>query len=106
METESKASNRPIKSRAEERDDPAIEHLGGDMVKEVVGVGFHRGGHRLEVGPGCLFNEAVADAYLASGRCGGGGGVGCAASAGDKVLEGGVRGDFLDRERIEVGVGG
>lgn len=74
-------------------------------MEEVVCDGVRRGGHGLEVGPGSLFHEAVADGYLAPRRSGGGGGVGGGSAAGDEVLEGCV-GDGLDRKGIEISVAG
>lgn len=72
--------------------------LGGETepeaAEEAGAGGAGGGGHGLEVGPGGLLHEAVADGDLGGGPAAGGGGVDSAAGAGrgggKEVLEGGV----------------
>lgn len=51
------------------------------------GGGAGRGGHGLEVGPGGLFDEAVANGDFVSGVGGGSGGGGVEGGARDEVFE-------------------
>jgi hypothetical protein len=52
--------------------------------------GARGGGHGLEVGPGGLFDQAVADRDLGPGGGGGGGGPNSSGGGGEEVFEGGV----------------
>ncbi|GFY97943.1 hypothetical protein Acr_12g0004840 [Actinidia rufa] len=78
---------------AEKRGDGTVEEVAGDFgpetEEEVAAVGFRRGGHGLEIGPGGLLHEVVADGDLAADGRGGGRGVDCG-GGGEEVLERGV----------------
>ena len=91
-------------NRAEEIGDGALGEIAGESgpeaVEEVVaGRGGRRGGHGLEVGPGGLLDEVVADGDLAASAAGGGGGLD--GGGGKEVLDGGV-GEWLDGDELEI----
>lgn len=82
---------------------------GGEAAEEVGGGGVAgRSGHGLEVGPGCLLDEAVADGNLLAGVGGGGGGVDGGVGRREDVSEGrvgggggGFQGDQLQARRAQ-----
>ncbi|KAI8017036.1 hypothetical protein LOK49_LG04G02607 [Camellia lanceoleosa] len=90
---------------AEEEGEGIVEEVGGDFgaeaAEEVAAAGARRGGHGLEVGPGGLFDEAVADGDLVAGLGRGGGGRGIHGGGGEEVLEGGV-GEGFDGDELEI----
>ncbi|KAI7991855.1 hypothetical protein LOK49_LG12G01917 [Camellia lanceoleosa] len=92
---------------AEEGGEGIVEEVGGDFgaeaAEEVAAAGARRGGHGLEVGPGGLFDEAVADGDLVAGLGGAGGGGGIHGGGGEEVLEGGV-GEGFDGDELEKGL--
>lgn len=75
-----------------------------DTVEKIRAGGIGRGGHRLEVSPGGLLNEAVADRDFVAGVRGGGGGRRVdGGGGGEDVLEGGVGlGGGLEGEEPQV----
>lgn len=93
------------REEAEEEGEGIVEEVGGDFgaeaAEEVAAAGARRGGHGLEVGPGGLFDKAVADGDLVAGLGGGRGGGRIHGGGGEEVLEGGV-GEGFDGDELEI----
>lgn len=93
---------------AEERDEgPAAGDRGPKAAEEVVAGGARGGGHGLQVCPGRLLDEAVADGDFVAGVAAEGGAAGGLDAGGgprEQVLEGGVGGglEYSHRDELEI----